>query len=135
MRNAFLPASCTYAFIVPKQLKNTYPYINDDETALKVAMSKKMTGNLDKNRNNSGMGSYLTAETMLKNRGELCIHSGYAMYEQIQDDKQYKKSEVDWKGVLVSLKYYINNPVSMKDVNDAWDFKDDDYNEFLDLFC
>lgn len=101
---------------VHSHLSQAYPALASDEEALRMAIQPEVSGTFGKldpytNRNNAGMGLYLSSSIVRRLRADMHIVSGNSVLHVSPNDLTSRALENPWKGtfVLVTMKLDQSN--------------------------
>lgn len=91
---------------IKKHLEQTYPGLESDEEAIKHSLKYKVSGTFNvhdpyKNKNNAGVGLYISSNIIRKLNAEMHIISGNGLVHISPRDTTSKQLKNHWPGTLV----------------------------------
>ncbi|ADQ41601.1 ATP-binding region ATPase domain protein [Caldicellulosiruptor acetigenus I77R1B] len=98
-------------------LSRVHRDLKDDKHAIKLALQKNVTGNIENNKRlNTGLGLYVTKKIIEMNRGKMLIYTGKGMCIIEKTENFYDVPK--WGGTLVSLEFNTEIGVDVKKIFD-----------------
>jgi len=93
---------------VKKHLEQTYPGLASDEEALRLAIQPEISGTFGRqdpysNRNNAGMGLFLSSNIVRRLRADMYIVSGNGVLHISPTDTTSKTMETSWPGTFALI--------------------------------
>ena len=97
---------------IKEHLEQTYPGLEDDEQAIRLAIQPEKSGTFAKTdpyqaKNNAGMGLYLSSNIIRKLKGEMYIISGNGLVHISPRDVTSTTLQNYWKGTIAFLSIRI----------------------------